>query len=94
MKYELDKRGLNVGIVISVKNKHFRIVNNVKQNWKKIRFSKNVTPEYMKRVLKYTELSKAQDAADSLAGLMQQLGIGKATISDRYSGLANFFRRL
>ncbi len=93
MKYELEKRGLNIGLIESIKNKHFRIINYVKQNWHNIYFSKNVTPEYLKKVLKYTELSKEKDAADSLAGLIQQLGLGKPRIADRYSGLANFFRR-
>jgi predicted phage terminase large subunit-like protein len=92
MKYELEKRGLNIGLVTSVKNKHFRIMNNVKLNWHHIYFSSDVTPEYLKQILKYTELAKHQDAADSLAGLIQQLDFGKPKVSERYSGLANFFR--
>ena len=48
----------------------------------------------MKQLLSYTELSKDKDAADSLAGLIQELGIGRTPLSSRYSGLANFFRRL
>ena len=93
MQYELKKRGLNVGLVTSIKDKHFRIINNVKLNWHHIYFSKDVTPEYMKQLLHYTELSKNKDAADSLAGLVQQLGFGKPKISDRYSNLANFFNK-
>lgn len=94
MKYELEKRGLNIGLVNSVKDKHFRIINYAKQNWERIFFSRKVTPEYMKQLLSYTELSKDKDAADSLAGLIQELGIGRTPLSSRYSGLANFFRRL
>jgi len=93
LKYELEKRSMNIGLVDSVKDKHFRIINYAKQNWGNIYFSKNVTPEYMKQLLSYTELSKDKDAADSLAGLIQQLGIGQTPLSNRYSGLANFFRR-
>lgn len=91
MSFELAKRGLNVGLTTSVKNKHFRIINFAKQNWQNICFSKNVTPEYMKQLLKYTETSKDKDAADSLAGLIEKLGLGKPSLESRYSGLANFF---
>lgn len=93
MKYELERRGCVVGLVDSVQNKHFRIINYAKQNWHRIYFSKDVTPAYMKMLLNYTELSKDKDAADSLAGLIEVLGLGKAKIGERYNGLANFFRR-
>jgi len=92
MRYELQKRGLNVGIVVNCKNKHFRVMNNVKLNWHHIYFSKNVTPEFLKQVLKYSELAKKKDAADSLAGLTGQLNFGRPKISERYSNLANIFR--
>ncbi|MCL2154174.1 MAG: terminase family protein [Leptospirales bacterium] len=92
MKYELEKRNMNIGLIDSVRDKHFRIINYAKQNWGKLYFSRNVTPEYMKQLLGYNELSKDKDAADSLAGLIQQLGIGRSKISERYSGLANLFR--
>ena len=97
LKYELEKRGLVIGLVDNVTNKHFRIINYAKQYWDRIFFAKNsanITPEYMKHLLGYTELAKKKDAADSLAGLIQQLGIGRAAINERYGGLANFFRRL
>jgi len=93
MKYELEKRGCVVGLVDSVQNKHFRIINYAKQNWHKIYFSHDITPAYMKMLLNYTELAKDKDAADSLAGLIQVLGLNKARIDDRYNGLSNFFRR-
>lgn len=93
LKYELEKRGLLIGLIDSVRDKHFRIINYAKQNWESIYFAKSVTPEYMKQLLGYTELSKDKDAADSLAGLIQQLGMGQTSLSNRYSGLANFFRR-
>lgn len=97
LKYELEKRGMVIGLVDNVVNKHFRIINYAKQYWERIFFAKNsvsVTPEYMKHLLGYTELAKKKDAADSLAGLIQQLGLGRAAINERYGGLANFFRRL
>lgn len=93
LKYELEKRGMNIGLINSVNDKHFRIINYAKQNWASIYFSKNVTPEYMKMLLGYTELSKDKDAADSLAGFIMQLGLGQTPLANRYSGLANFFRR-
>lgn len=97
LKYELELRGLNIGLVDNVANKHFRIMNYAKQHWHRIIFAKNsksITPEYMKHLLGYTELAKKKDAADSLAGLIQQLGLGRASLNERYGGLANFFRRL
>ncbi len=97
LKYELEQRGLNIGLVNNVANKHFRIMNYARQHWHRIVFarnSKSITPEYMKHLLSYTELSKKKDAADSLAGLIQQLGLGRASLNERYGGLANFFRRL
>ena len=93
MKYELEKRGLNIGLIVSVKNKHVRIVNYAKLNWHHIYFSRNVTPEYLKQVIGYTELAKDKDAADSLAGLIQQLNFGKSNIKERYGNLARLFDR-
>lgn len=75
-------------------NKHLRIVNAVKVNWDSIRFSRAVSQEYMKQLLNYSELAKHDDAADSLAGLIEALGHGGASLDRRFDGfLNNIFRR-
>lgn len=90
--FELEKRGIPVGLVNNYTNKYLRIVNAVKINWEKIRFSQNVSNDYLKQVLHYHEDSKHDDAPDSLAGLIERFPkvLGK-DINKRYS-FVNFFR--
>lgn len=73
---ELENRGLRVKPLPSSDPKEFRIENYVKLNWNKIRFSNQVSPEFLKQILKYTELAKHDDAPDTLACLIKILGFG------------------
>jgi hypothetical protein len=73
---ELENRGLRVKPHYSSDSKEFRIENYVKLNWNKIRFSNQVSPEFIKQILKYTELAKHDDAPDTLACLIKILGFG------------------
>lgn len=73
---ELRRRGLHIKEVNNVKNKHLRIMDNVKKNWDRIVFSYGVDDDYMRSVLDYTEDSEFDDAVDSLSGL-SQITIGK-----------------
>jgi len=87
---EFRKRGIIVREVQNISNKHLRIVNAVKVNWDRIRFSRAVSVEYLKQVLNYSELARHDDAPDSLAGLVERLGQGGPSIERRY----DFFRSL
>lgn len=87
---EFRKRGIIVREVQNISNKHLRIVNAVKVNWDRIRFSRAVSAEYLKQVLNYSELARHDDAPDSLAGLVERLGQGGPSIERRY----DFFKSL
>lgn len=95
MAVEFRRRNIIVKEVNNITNKHLRIVSNVKVNWKDIRFSKNVDPDYLKQILHYSEHSAHDDAPDSLSGLVECLGVGKGDITNRYSFLNMLgFKRL
>lgn len=83
---ELRRRGLNARDVPHITNKHLRIVNAVKVNWDRLRFSKAVSQEFLKQLLNYSELARHDDAADALAGLVECLGMGGARLAHRYDG--------
>lgn len=72
LAYEIEKRGIPIGMVNNITNKYLRIVNAVKMNWDKIKFSHNVNNDYLKQVLNYHELARNDDAPDSLAGLIER----------------------
>lgn len=74
---ELRKRGMRIREVNNVKNKHLRIMDNVRKLWGRIIFHPDIDDEYMRQILDYTEDSDHDDAIDSLAGLV------KATIGKR-----------
>jgi predicted phage terminase large subunit-like protein len=86
---EFRRRGIAVRDMNHVSNKHLRIVNAVRINWENIRFSKGVSRDYMQQLLGYSELAKHDDAADSLAGFIESLGVGGAKIDNRYDGFLN-----
>jgi hypothetical protein len=90
---ELRRRGLLVRDVPSIANKHLRIVNNVKVNWPRIRFSRAVDQEFMTRLLAYSELARYDDEADSLAGLIANMGVFGGDIAKRYDGFFSFLTR-
>ncbi len=87
--HELRKRGLNVREVNSTTNKALRIQNYVKTNWKRIRFSKGIDPDFMKQLLTYSDIAPHDDAADSLAGIISQCVTHGRDLSKRFdiSGL-------
>jgi predicted phage terminase large subunit-like protein len=60
-----------------------RIQNFVKVNWANMYFSQECQPEYLNQVLEYSEFAQHDDAPDSLAGLVQQLGIGNKNLKKR-----------
>lgn len=82
---EMRRRGMYVREIKSINNKHLRIVNAVKVNWDNIRFSRRVDQDYLAQVLNYSELAKHDDAPDSLAGLIGQLGVASVSLVKRYS---------
>jgi predicted phage terminase large subunit-like protein len=89
---EFKRRGIPVREVTHTSNKHLRIVNAVKVHWDSLRFSKHVSQDYMMQLLNYSELSRHDDAADSLAGLIECLGMGGARLERRFDGLLHFLR--
>ena len=90
--YELEKRGISVGLINNYTNKYLRIVNAVKINWDKIRFSSNVSNDYLKQIVTYHEDSRHDDAPDSLAGFIERFPKVKGRdLTKRYS-FVNFFR--
>jgi predicted phage terminase large subunit-like protein len=90
--YELEKRGIIIGLINNYTNKYLRIVNAVKINWEKIRFSKNVSNDYLKQILHYHEDSRHDDAPDSLAGFIERFPkVSGKDLNKRYS-FVNFFR--
>jgi predicted phage terminase large subunit-like protein len=91
--YELRRRGLIVDTIDNTANKHLRIVDAVKVNWERIRFSKGVQNDYLRQILDYSELARHDDAPDSLAGLIRALGVGRRSAVQRYNGFSYLFRR-
>ena len=90
---EFRRRGLPVREVTHTSNKHLRIVNAAKVNWDRIRFSRAVSQDYMSQLLNYSELARHDDAADSLAGLIESLGLGGARLERRFDGFLNSLLR-
>lgn len=90
---EFRRRGIPVREVTHTSNKHLRIVNAAKVNWDSLRFSKAVSQDYMTQLLSYSELSRHDDAADSLAGLIESLGLGGARLERRFDGFLNSIMR-
>lgn len=88
LSYEFRKRGLVVKEIKNTTNKHLRIINAVKVNWDKIRFSRHVQTEFLNQILNYHETALHDDAPDALAGLIDILGFGKANLNNRYSWLS------
>lgn len=91
---ELRKRNLIVKEVNNITNKHLRIVNFVKANWSTITFGHNVSSDYMKQVLNYSELASHDDAPDSLAGLIAQIKPDQGNLKDRYNFVSRLMRRI
>jgi len=79
--YEMKKRGIySAKGVTNTKNKHIRIIDNIKQNWNRLYFGPNIQPEWMDQLLSYEEpdditrkSKQAVDVPDSLAGLISRL---------------------
>ncbi len=90
---ELRRRGIPVKEVTNTTNKHLRIVNACKLNWDNIRFSRNVSEDFMKQILTYSELAKHDDAADALAGLIDSMSFGRARMDKRFDGFLDLFSR-
>ena len=70
--------------------KPIRIQNFVKVNWSNIYFSNECQTEYLNQILEYSEFAIHDDAPDSLAGLIQQLGAGNKSLKKRIE----FMKRL
>lgn len=83
--YELKKRGLNARENNNTVNKHLRIQNFVKMNWKRLRFAPTVDPSFMKGLLTYHEGVQHDDAPDALAGLISKIQGTHNDLSKRYS---------
>jgi hypothetical protein len=92
LQYEFKRRHILVSGVNNVENKHFRILGNAKVNWEKLRFSKRVGQDYMKQLLEYSEISKHDDAADSLSGLIKAMRPGTGSAIKRYGGFCDLLR--
>ncbi|MBN2157912.1 MAG: terminase family protein [Spirochaetes bacterium] len=92
LAHEFRKRGIIVREVQNMTNKHLRIMNDVKVPWSRIRFSRAVSDAFLKQVLNYSELARHDDAPDSLAGLIKQLGQGGPSIERRYDFIKSLWR--
>ena len=86
---EFRRRGIPIKEVTNTTNKHLRIVNFVKINWDNIRFSKNVSDKFLSQLLDYSELAEHDDAADSLAGLVNSMNFGRGRLENRFDGFLN-----
>ncbi|MCB1202593.1 MAG: terminase, partial [Leptospiraceae bacterium] len=94
LSFEFRKRGIKVNEVSNNAPKHLRIQNYVKLNWPRIYFSKLIENDFIQQVLKYSELARNDDAPDALAGLMQQLSVGRTPFHERYSGVGSLMSRI
>lgn len=74
---------LHVKRINNSDSKNIRIQNFVKVNWSNIYFSQDCQAEYLNQVLEYSEFALHDDAPDSLAGLVQQLGVGNKSLKKR-----------
>jgi hypothetical protein len=83
---EFQRRGIRVKEVPSTINKNVRIINNVKLNWKDIRFSRSVDQDYLKQIISYSEEAQHDDAPDSLSGLVSALKPGRQSLNARLDG--------
>ena len=84
---ELRRRGINAREVINTDNKHLRIVNNLKIHWSQVSFGSDVSEEFLRQILEYSEAARHDDAADATAGLLERLQIGRTPLHRRYAGL-------
>ena len=55
-------------------NKHVRIIGYAKQHWEHLHFANDCQSEYLNQILDYQEGQEPDDAPDSLAGIMREMG--------------------
>jgi hypothetical protein len=55
-------------------NKHMKIISYAKQHWHKLNFADDCNNEYLNQILDYVEGEEPDDAPDSLAAVMRELG--------------------
>ncbi|MCK6380845.1 MAG: terminase family protein [Leptospiraceae bacterium] len=84
---EFRNRGFHVKEIYSSTAKHLRIMNNVKLNWRRLKFSRMVNQDYLKQILQYNELASHDDAPDSLAGLLAQIVNSGNNLFNRYDSI-------
>lgn len=56
------------------KNKHIKIISYAKKHWKELIFADDCNDEYLNQILDYVEGEEPDDAPDSLASALRQLG--------------------
>jgi hypothetical protein len=60
-------------------NKHIKIVSYAKQYWQDLYFATDCQADYINQILDYREGEEPDDAPDSLASLLREMGFGKET---------------
>ncbi|WP_061216047.1 terminase [Leptospira santarosai] len=68
-------------------NKTLRIVDQIRGNWGRLRFSRFLSPAYFNQILKYNDQAAHDDAPDSLASLIKKVASTGKSLRDRYSWL-------
>jgi hypothetical protein len=84
-KYYPAVRGIN-----ETQNKHIKILTYVKNNWKNIFFIDSISEDYINQVLSYEEGKGLDDAVDSLASIIRQIGIDNQTKNTYIESIDNF----
>ncbi|EKQ36301.1 Terminase-like family protein [Leptospira interrogans str. 2003000735] len=79
------RKTLKVEKVYASGNKNLRIVDQLRGNWNRIYFSRFISPEYLKQILKYNDQAAHDDAPDSLASLIKKIASKGGSIKDRYN---------
>ncbi len=71
---QFRQKGLRVGTYNERQNKYLKISSHLKFEWENIVFVEGTDPEYIEQILDYTEDAEHDDAPDSLASVIRQIG--------------------
>ncbi|EMK12913.1 MULTISPECIES: hypothetical protein [Leptospira] len=72
-------------------NKNLRIVDQIRGNWGRLRFSRFLSPDYFNQILKYNDQAPHDDAPDSLASLIKKIASKGGSLIDRYGWLGGVY---
>lgn len=83
----LRKKGERVSTYHESWNKHMKIVTFLKREWKNVYFVRGTDAEYINQICDYNEQADHDDAPDSLASIIRQIGNKGSTEQTNYKSI-------